>query len=120
MLGESLENYLEAIVLLEKNKEVRSIDLAHYMNVSRPSVNKAVNNLKAKGFITQQAYGTISLTEEGRQLANQILEKHQSITRFLTEALQLPLTIAEEDACRIEHVISNETYEAILQYLHQR
>ncbi len=117
MLGESLENYLEAILVLEKDGAVRSIDLANHLNVSRPSVNKAVNVLKSKDYIEQEAYGSIKLTEAGREVARKILEKHRSITIFLMEALGLDKEVAEKDACRIEHVISQETYEKIMEYV---
>lgn len=117
MLGESLENYLEAILLLEKNGEVRSIDLANHMKVSRPSVNKAVNALKSKGFISQEAYGSIFFTEEGRSVANTILQKHFTITKFLVESLGLEVGLAEDDACRIEHVISETTYKAMIEFI---
>ncbi|MGL5977964.1 MAG: metal-dependent transcriptional regulator [Erysipelotrichaceae bacterium] len=119
MLGESLENYLEAILMLERNGEVRSIDIANYMKVSRPSVNKAVNLLKEKEFISQEAYGSVKLTQAGRDVATAILDRHRNITSFLMQVLDVEETVAEKDACRIEHVLSEETYRNLVAYLNK-
>ncbi|MGL5541589.1 MAG: metal-dependent transcriptional regulator [Erysipelotrichaceae bacterium] len=116
MLGESLENYLEAILMLERDGEVRSIDIAHYMHVSRPSVNKAVNLLKKKEFISQEAYGSVQLTAKGRTMAKSILERHHNIKVFLMEVLQVSPDVADKDACRIEHILSQETYEKLVAF----
>ncbi len=111
LLGESLEDYLETIMVLsEKGDKVRSIDVAKMMGVSKPSVNKAVNNLKDRGLITQEVYGGITLTESGRKMGAMIFHRHTTITRFLIEVLGVSDDVAEKDACRIEHIISAETF----------
>lgn len=117
LLGESLEDYLETIMILSEKGKVRSIDVAKLMGVSKPSVNKAVNNLKDRGLITQETYGDIHLTEEGTSMAQMIFHRHKSIRSFLIEILNVSADTAEKDACRIEHIISEETFEKILESL---
>ncbi|MDQ0363140.1 metal-dependent transcriptional regulator [Breznakia pachnodae] len=117
LLGESLEDYLETIMILSEKGKVRSIDVAKLMGVSKPSVNKAVNNLKDRGLITQETYGDIHLTEEGTNMAQMIFHRHKSIRSFLIEILNVSADTAEKDACRIEHIISEETFEKILESL---
>ena len=114
LLGESLEDYLETIMILSEKGKVRSIDVAKLMGVSKPSVNKAVNNLKERGLITQETYGDIHLTQAGTTMAQTIFHRHKSIRRFLVEVLNVSADTAEKDACRIEHIISDETFENIL------
>lgn len=109
-LGESLEDYLEAIVILSKEGKVRSIDIAKMLDVSKPSVNKAMNVLKEKGFITQESYGDIKLTKAGKEMADQVFDRHQKIRSFLI-SLGISVATAEKDACKIEHIISEETFE---------
>ncbi|MDH6367024.1 MULTISPECIES: metal-dependent transcriptional regulator [Breznakia] len=114
LLGESLEDYLETIMVLsEQSDKVRSIDVAKMMGVSKPSVNKAVNNLKDRGLITQEVYGGITLTKSGKEMGAMIFHRHTTIRSFLIEVLKVSEEIAEKDACRIEHIISNETFESI-------
>ena len=112
-LYESGEDYLETILILKKrNGNVRSIDIAREMDLSKPSVSRAMGILKNKEFITVDEDGAIHLTEEGSKLAKKIYERH----RVLTEALMylgVDEKTAAEDACRIEHVISSESFEAI-------
>lgn len=109
-IQESGENYLETILTLErKNGVVRSIDIANELHFSKPSVSRAMGVLKKAGYIEQEAYGNIRLTEAGRARACEIYSRHLLITRFLVETLRLDPEIAEQDACRIEHVISPET-----------
>lgn len=113
-IQESGENYLEAILGLErKNGIVRSIDIASELHVSKPSVSRAMSVLKQAGLIEQEAYGNIRLTDAGRTHASEVYERHVLLTRFFVEQLALDPTIAEQDACRIEHVISPETMERI-------
>lgn len=114
--NESMEMYLETIFLLEKTGKIRSIDIANNLNVSKPSVNKAVNSLKEKGYITQEFYGDIHLTDSGRTIANRIYERHQLITNFLINALDISADIAETDACKMEHILSEETIEKMRTY----
>lgn len=111
---ESKENYLETILMLEKrNGSVRSIDIANEMNFSKPSVSRAMGVLKSLDYIAVDKDGSIKLTETGRKRAEEVLEKHETITRYLNEVLEVDIELAEEDACRIEHVISEETFSAI-------
>ncbi|MCB6365087.1 metal-dependent transcriptional regulator [Intestinibacillus massiliensis] len=109
-MQESGENYLETILTLERrNGVVRSIDIANELGFSKPSVSRAMGVLKKAGLIEQEAYGNIQLTEAGRARATEVYRRHLLITRFLVETLELDPAIAEQDACRIEHVISPET-----------
>ena len=115
-LGESLEDYLETLLVLEKSGHIRCVDVARLMNVSKPSVNKAMNVLKEKGLVTQQVYGEIHLTDEGRSVAQEIYTRHQIVKGFLVHVLGVSEENAEEDACHIEHVISKETFDLMTQY----
>ena len=119
-LGESLEDYLETLLLLEASGHIRCVDVARLMNVSKPSVNKAMNVLKEKGLVTQQVYGEIHLTEEGRQVAKEIYNRHQIVKGFLVHVLGVSEANAEEDACHIEHVISKETFDLMTKYYKER
>lgn len=114
--SESIEMYLETIYLLEEKGKIRSVDIAHSLNVSKPSVNKAVNLLKEKGYITQEFYGDIHLTESGRKKAGQVYERHQLITDFLVNVLNVSLKSAENDACKMEHILSEETIQKMRDY----
>lgn len=111
LLGESLEDYLETLLILEKKGKIRCVDVASQLHVSKPSVNKAMNVLKEKGYVLQESYGDIHLTEEGRKIAHDVYFRHQSITDFLVDVLQVSASTAEEDACHIEHMISQETFD---------
>ena len=112
-LKESAEMYLESIYILHKFKpSVRSIDVAEHMNFSRASVSRGMSLLKNQGFISVDKDGSITLTEKGYQTAEKIYERHTVISQMLTE-IGVDEKTAAEDACRIEHVISDETFEAI-------
>ena len=114
---ESGEDYLETILLLhEKTGFVRSVDIACELNYSKPSISRAMNILKESGYITVQAGGQILLTEEGRKKAESIYERHVNITRFLEEVLSVSHENAEHDACKIEHIISDESYEKLKRF----
>ena len=116
-LHESGEMYLETIlVLLEKQEKVRSIDISEYRGYSKPSVSRAVNLLKKNEYIDIAANGSITLTEKGRQVAEKIYERHKVLTTVL-ERMGVDPATAEEDACRIEHVISDATFDAIKKYV---
>lgn len=111
-IQESGENYLETILNLErKNGIVRSVDIANELGFSKPSVSRAMGVLRKAGFIEQEAYGNITLTDAGRQRANEVYHRHVLITNFLVQVLHVDAEVAEQDACRIEHVISPETLE---------
>lgn len=112
-LQESGEMYLETIFILSKEiSNVRSIDICEYMGYSKPSVSRAVGLLKNGGYILVDKDGYITLTPEGLEIAENIYERHNILTDILTY-LGVDKQIASEDACRIEHVISNETFEAL-------
>ncbi len=106
--SESLENYLEAINIFG-GTHVKSIDLAKHLDVSRASVNKAINTLIEEGLVEKELYGDISLTEEGKGLASKVLWKHNLLKKFLFEILDVSPKIANEEACGIEHSISDDT-----------
>lgn len=112
-IGESSEDYLECLVILEASGKIRSVDVAKMMKVSKPSVNKAMSVLKEFGFITQENYGDIKLTESGRIKANEIYYRHRKLRSFLKDVLKVSGEHAEEDACKIEHIISKETFEKL-------
>lgn len=112
-LQESGEMYLETIyVLSQVNPSVRSIDVAEHMGYSKPSVSRAVSLLKQGGYVTTDKDGFLTLTDEGIQAAKSVFERHTVLTRFLT-SLGVSAQVAAEDACKIEHVISQESFEAL-------
>lgn len=112
-LHASGEDYLEAVLVLPKKLSiVRSVDVARHMEVTKPSVCHAVATLKEGGFLTMDEDFSIHLTDLGREIAEQTYEKHRFFTDLLTEAGVDPVT-AEKDACRMEHVISQESFERL-------
>lgn len=112
-IHESAENYLESILVLGKrNGSVRSIDIAADLEFSKPSVSVAMKNLREQGCIVVDGDGYITLTEKGRKIAEGVYERHSLFTQWLT-ALGVDEETAAEDACRIEHVISEESFRAI-------
>lgn len=116
-LQESGENYLETILILsQKNGMVRSIDIANELNFSKPSISRAMGILKNAGLITIEKSGQINLTEVGYE-ATAIYERHCLIKEFLMQTLQIDEELADKDACRIEHVISEETFNKMKELL---
>ena len=114
---ESGEMYLEAILVLsKKNGFVRSVDVSEYLGYSKPSVSRAVGLLKEGGLITVEKEGYIHLTDKGLSLAEKILERHTILTDLLIR-LGVSRETASNDACRIEHVISDETFEIIRNHM---
>ncbi len=112
-IQKSREDYLEAILVLKLKKGlVRSIDIAQHLQFSKPSISRAMSILRANDFILMDKDGFIELTESGRQIAEQIYERHELLTRYLTKLGVSPKTAAE-DACRIEHVISEESFQKL-------
>lgn len=112
-LQESGEMYLETIYqLIQEKGLIRSIDIANRMNYSKPSVSRAVHILEQNGYITITENGNLFLTERGKSTAEKTLERHRLLTNFFT-ALGVNAYTAAEDACRVEHVISDETFNAI-------
>jgi Mn-dependent DtxR family transcriptional regulator len=117
-LQESAEMYLETIYLLsQKRSNVRSIDVAEHMGYSKPSVSRAVGLLKQGGYVTVDQDGFLLLTEDGKAVAAKVFERHTVLSRFLV-SLGVSEDTASEDACKIEHVISDETLAAIKHSLH--
>lgn len=115
---ESGENYLETILILKrKNSVVRSVDIARELDYSKPSVSRAVGILKDAGYITMDVSGYIELTDMGMETAEAIYERHRTLTAFLQETAGVSKEIAEEDACKIEHIISAETFAGIKKFL---
>ena len=111
-IQESGENYLETILMLEqKNGTVRSIDIANELAFSKPSVSRAMSILRSAGYITMDKNNLILLTREGRQKAEAIYERHCILCRFLEDVLGISADTAATDACRIEHIISEETFD---------
>lgn len=112
-LQESGEMYLESIyILTQKSSSVRSIDICEYMGYSKPSVSRAVGLLRDGGYITVDGKGYITLTEEGRAVALKMFERHTMLTNFLVK-IGVDKKTASEDACKIEHHISEESFNAI-------
>ncbi|MBO4878749.1 MAG: metal-dependent transcriptional regulator [Clostridia bacterium] len=115
-LAESGEMYLETILRLsEKKEKVRSVDVAEEMGYSKPSVSRAVNLLKNNGFILIDSLGAITLTEKGLSAAERIYERHRVLSELFM-SLGVDEKTATEDACKVEHVISDATFEAIKQH----
>ena len=114
----SHEDYLEAIVMLggSTKQSVRSVDVAEKLGVSKASVSKAISSLKASGMLDQPYYGDITLTEDGYSYGQAVLKRHRSLTRFLHEKIGLDEEVAEEEACKMEHAISDESFEKWLEY----
>ena len=116
-IHESGEMYLETIhVLLQKNGSVRSIDISEYMGYSKPSISRAVGLLKKGGYIVVDEDGYITLTESGENVAMKIYERHTVLSKMLISLGVDPETAAE-DACRLEHAISDESFEAIKKFV---
>ena len=110
---ESLEDYLETILMLQKSRgQVRSIDIANEMNFTKPSVSVAMKNLREKGYITMDSTGYITLTEAGRQRAEDVLERHTILADLLMR-IGVSKETALADACKVEHDLSEESFEAI-------
>ena len=117
-LLESGEMYLETILVLSKKKPaVRSIDVGEYMGYSKPSVSRAVGLLKDGGYVIADPDGHLTLTDAGREIAEKIYERHTVLTAFLVRLGVDPETAAE-DACKMEHVISDESFAAIKNHVH--
>ena len=113
-LLESGENYLETIlVLTKKNGSVRSIDIADAMQFTKASVSRAMSILKRDNYIIMHPDGSILLTKEGQKKATAVYDRHVTLTRYINEILGVDMEIAEKDACRIEHIISPETFAGI-------
>ena len=116
-IRQSAEDYLEAILMIkEKKGYVRSIDVANQLNVSKPSVSYATKRLRENGYITFNEDGMISLTDSGIEIANKIYTRHKVLTNIF-KYLGVDDDIASEDACKIEHDLSPETFDAICSFI---
>ena len=113
VLHESAEDYLETILILfERNGQVRSIDIVNEMNFSKPSISIAMKKLRENGYIRMDVNGLITLTDEGREIAERIYSRHKLLTKVL-EAIGIDEKKAEDEACKSEHDSDDETYERI-------
>ena len=117
VLQESGEMYLETILILsQKNANVRSIDVCEYMGFSKPSISRAIGLLKNGGYVNVDEYGYLSLTELGAEVAHKMYNRHKALSEFLM-SLGVDEETASEDACRIEHHISDKSFEAIMKFM---
>lgn len=115
-IKESAENYLEAILIISKQKgSVRSIDVANELNFSKPSVSVAMKSFREDGYVNMDADGKITLTQKGLDVANRVYERHQVIAKILI-ALGVNKETAYEDSCKIEHDLSHESFEKIKEF----
>ena len=117
-IHESAENYLEAILALGEKGPVRSIDVAQHLNFSKPSVSRAMSLLRENGYVVMDAGGFLTLTDSGREIAERIYERHLLLTKWLVH-LGVPEDIAAEDACKIEHDLSVESFQALRERINQ-
>ena len=118
-LQESGEMYLETILILsEKLEHVRSLDVAEYMGFSKPSISRAVGLLKTAGYVLMDPAGYLTLTDSGRTIAEKIYERHRTLTRFFID-IGVDDKTALEDACKVEHYISDTTFERIKVFVKQ-
>lgn len=116
-LHESAEMYLETIYLLSQQQQnVRSIDVAEYMGYSKPSISRAIGLLKQGGYVVVDDDGFLKLTDSGLEVAKKVFERHTIVSRFLIK-LGVEEEIALEDACKIEHVISDQSFDAIKRHV---
>ena len=112
-LTSSMEDYLEAVLVTRQQRGyTRCVDIANHLSVTMPSVSRAVKELSKMGYLMKEADGTLSLTEQGRRIAEQVYEKHQFFTQQLIEA-GVPPDIAAQDACKLEHVISEASFKKL-------
>ena len=120
MISKALEEYLKTMYILQiKSKEIRVTDVANKMECTKPSVNKALNNLKEEKLVNYETYGTIELTEEGENLAKKILEAYDIVYVFLKEVLNLDDEAAESEAEKIKSSITDDTINKLAKYVHQ-
>lgn len=117
-IHESAENYLEAILALGEKGAVRSIDVAQHLNFSKPSVSRAMSLLRENGYVVMDAGGFLTLTESGMEIASRIYERHLLLTKWLVH-LGVSEEVAAEDACRIEHDLSVESFDALREHINR-
>ncbi|HLW22615.1 MAG TPA: metal-dependent transcriptional regulator [Sphaerochaetaceae bacterium] len=120
-MRESGEDYLEAVLELEQERgTVRLTDVANRIGVTKPSVSRAMKILQTEGYIHQETYGAIELTAKGRKKASQVYSRHRTLTRFLEDVLGLDPETAENDACRMEHILSAKTMEHLSAFVDEQ
>lgn len=114
----SMQDYLKAILeITERNGSARVSDIADRLRVTKPSVTQMMDNLERKGLVKQEPYSPVGLTSAGLELAVRVKERHKLLEKFLIEVLGVAPEIAEQDACMIEHVVSPQTMEKLVEYL---
>lgn len=119
-ISTALEDYLEAIYVLSlENAAVRITDVARCLGISKPSANRAVNSLKAQGYVDHEPYGDILLTEKGKAHADTVYNRHKLIKKFLVDVLEVTEEEAEREACMIEHSVSQSTVDKIESFIIQ-
>ena len=119
-MQESGEMYLETIhILRSRKKDIRAIDVGEHMGYSKPSVSRALSILKNGGYVVVDEHGFLSLTETGQEIAEKIYARHNILTKFLNY-IGVEENVAKGDACKMEHVISDETYEALESYMQEK
>ena len=120
MISKSSEEYLKTMYILkQQNGNIRVTDIANKMNCTKPSVNKAVNNLKEEGLLNYESYGSIELTEKGIDLAKKILEAYDIVCLFLKDVLDLEETEAEQEAEKLKSTLSDNTINKLARYVHE-
>lgn len=120
MISSSLEEYLKTMYILKtQNGEIRVTDIAQKMKCTKPSVNKAIKNLKENGLVNYEAYGDIELTQEGEELSKKILEAYDIVYIFLTEVLEMDKNMAEQEALKIKSVVNDNTLNKLTKYVHK-
>ncbi len=117
----SLQDYLEVILTLsQENQQVRVTDIADSLNIAKASVTQALSTLKEQDLINQTRYGPVELTAKGRSYALKIRYRHEVLRFFIIQVLKVPPLIAEKDACLLEHILSDETFEGLLKFLEEQ
>ncbi len=120
MITSSLEEYLKTIYVLQsQGEEIKVTSIAKKMNCTKPSVNKAINNLKANGLVNYEVYGNIELTDKGKDLAKKILEAYDIVYVFLTEILEVPKDEAEQEATNMKSALNDSTLNKLTKYVHK-
>ena len=118
-MKESREDYLETILVLNRKSpdDVRPVDVANHLGITKPSVTRAMTELEKEGHIRRNEKGRLLLTESGREIAEKVYEKHCVITQLFSRCANVSEETSESDACKVEHVISEETFQGIKSYL---
>jgi len=117
-LSSNMEDYLEAIAILkEKNVIARVRDIGEFLSVKTPSVTSALNTLSKHGLVIHERYGYVELTKEGERLAQRIKKRHDLLVKFLTTILSVDSRIAIEDACKMEHTLSPQTFQKLIKFI---